>query len=128
MHIFRAQESTPPAQLRDDHFAREAILVRDKLTSEVVAVGNLKGIRKWAIERLGGTIYGSDAVAAIEAMNDRPLTEYANLRLRQARRSKYGDQDLADLLNQLNEQERLVISSTDRDEIKIVCSLGVRDR
>lgn len=128
LHIFRAQESTPTAELREDHFEREARLVRDKLTSEMVAVGNLKGIRKWAVERLGGTIFGVDAAEAIEAMNDRPLTEFASLRLRQARRSKYGDQDLADLVNQLHEEDRLVIGTSEKDEIKIVCSIGVRDR
>ena len=68
------------------------------------------------------------AAAAIDAMVDRPLTEFAGLRLRQARRAKYGDQDLADLVNQLHEEERLVIGSTDKDEIKIVCSIGVRDQ
>jgi hypothetical protein len=128
LHIFRAQETTPTAELREDHFEREARLVRDKLTTEMVAVGNLKGIRKWAVERLAGTIFGEDASAAISAMNDRPLTEFASLRLRQARRAKYSDQDLVDLLNQLYEDERLVIGSTDKDEIKLVCSIGVRDQ
>lgn len=128
LHIFRAQESTPTAELREDHFEREGRLVRDKLTTEMVAVGNLKGIRKWAVERLAGTIFGVDAAEAISAMNDRPLTEFANLRLRHARRAKYSDQDLVDLVNQLHEDERLVIGSTERDEIKLVCSIGVRDQ
>ncbi|MFG1913006.1 helicase-related protein [Kribbella sp. NPDC048928] len=128
LHIFRAQESTPTAQLRADHFEREARLVRDKLTTEMVAVGNLRGIRKWAVERLGGTLFGADASDALAAMMDRPLTEHASIRLRQARRSKYGDQDLADLVRQLHEEDRLVIGASERDEIKIVCSIGVTDR
>ena len=61
-------------------------------------------------------------------MNDRPLTEYANIRLRQARRSKYGEQDLADLVKQLHDEDRLVIGTTEKDEIKIVCSIGVTPR
>jgi hypothetical protein len=35
--------------------------------------------------------------------------------------------DLADLINQLHDEDRLVIGSTDNDAIKIVCSLGVQD-
>lgn len=128
LHNFRAQESTPTVELRSDHFEREARLVRDKLTTEMVAVGNLKGIRKWAVERLAGTLFGDDAAVAIAAMNDRPLTEFASLRLRQARRAKYNDQDLVDLLNQLHDDARLVIGSTEKDEIKLVCSIGVRDQ
>jgi superfamily II DNA or RNA helicase len=128
LHIFRAQESTPTAPLREDHFAREVKLVKEKLTTEIVTAGNLKGARKWAVERLGGTIFGADASEALAAMNDRPLTEYANIRLRQARRAKYVDQDLADLVKQLHDEERLVIGTTEKDEIKIVCSIGVTPR
>ncbi len=128
LHTFRAQESTPTAELRPDHFEREARLVRDKLAKETVAAGNLKNIRKWAVERLGGTIFGAEASDALSAMMDRPLTEHANVRLRQARRGKYGDQDLAALVKQLHEEERLVIGVSEKDEIKIVCSIGVADR
>jgi hypothetical protein len=128
LHIFRALETTPAAPLRPDHFVREQALVRGKLSTEMVAAGALRGIRKWAVERLGGTIYGADASSAVDAMMDRPLTEYANLRLRQARRSRYSDQDLADLVRQLHNEERLVIGSTDKEEIKIVCSIGVVPR
>ena len=73
-------------------------------------------------------MFGADASEALNAMNDRPLTESANLRLRQARRSKYSDQDLADLVKQLHDEGRLVIGSTEKDEIKIVCSIGVTAR
>jgi hypothetical protein len=125
LHIFRAEETTPTAALRPDHFTRESGLVKGKLSNEMVAVGNLRGVRKWAVERLGGTIYGANASAALEAMMDRPLTEFAKIRLRQARRSKYSEQDLADLVKQLHDEERLGIGSTEKDEIKIVCSIGV---
>ena len=93
----------------------------------MVAAGALRGIRKWAVERLGGTIYEADASDAVSAM-DRPLTEHANLRLRQARRGKYADQDLAELVKQLHDDERLVIGSADKEEIKILCSIGVTQR
>lgn len=128
LHIFRAEQNTPIAALREDHFEREGSLVRGKLTTEMVMAGNLKGPRKWAVERLGGTLFGNDASQALAAMMERPLTQHANLRLRQARRSKYGDQDLADLIKQLHDEDRLVIGSSDKDEIKIVCSIGVTDR
>ena len=49
------------------------------------------------------------------------------MRLSQARRHKYSLDDLADLINQLHDEDRLVIGSTDNDAIKIVCSLGVQD-
>lgn len=128
LQIFRAQETTPTAVRRSDHFDCEASLVTGKLANEMVAAGALRGIRKWAVERLGGTIFGADASDAVSAMMERPLTEYANSRLRQARRSKYGDQDLADLVKQLHDEERLVIGSTDKEEIKILCSIGVTVR
>lgn len=125
LRIFRAQETTPTIQMRDDHFDRETRLVKDKLTNDVVAAGNLHGIRKWAVERLGGTFYAADASQAFDAINDRPLTEHANMRLRQARRGRYSDQDLADLIKQLHDEDRLVIGSTEKDEITLVCSIGV---
>lgn len=128
LQMFRAQETTPTVLMRADHFDREFALVRGKLSNEMVAIGNLRGIRKWAVERLGGTIFGADASDALDAMMDRPLTEHANIRLKQARRSKYTDQDLADMIKQLHNEERLVIGSAEKDEIKIVCSIGVTAR
>lgn len=128
LRIFRAQATTSTMDRREDHFARESALVRGKLSSEMVAAGALRGIRKWAVERLGGTIYGADASDAVSAMMERPLTEYANSRLRQARRGKYADQDLADIVKQLHDEDRLIIGSTDKEEIKILCSIGVAAR
>ena len=128
LRLFRAQQATPTAPLRADHFDREASLVKGKLSTEMVAAGALRGVRKWAVERLGGTIFGADASDAVSAMMERPLTEYANIRLRQARRSKYSDQDLADLVKQIHDDDRLVIGSTDKEEIKILCSIGVTAR
>jgi len=57
----------------------------------------------------------------------RILTEHATQRLSQARRNRYSLDDVADLLNQLHGEDRLVIKSTDTDAIKIVCSLGVQE-
>ena len=127
LQIFRAEETTPTAQMRPDHFELEQSLVQGKLSADIIAVGNLKGPRKWAVERLGGTIFGADASAAVAAMMDRPLSEYANLRLRQARRTRYTDQDLADLVRELHNDGRLVIGASEKDQIKIVCSIGVRN-
>ena len=102
-------------------------LVQGTLKTETIAVGNLKGIRKWAWQRLGGTIFGAKATAALDALHAQPLTEHAAMRLTQARRHKYSPDDLADLINQLHDEDRLVIGSTDHDTVKIVCSLGVQD-
>lgn len=125
LRIFRAEPTTPTAPLRPDHFNRETALVQGPLKTETVAAGNLKGVRKWAWQRLGGTIFGQKASAALDALHARPLTEHANMRLSQARRNKYSPDDLADLINQLHAEDRLIIGATDTDTIKIVCSLGV---
>ena len=67
------------------------------------------------------------ASEALDALHAQPLTEHATMRLTQARRNKYNPDDLADLINQLHNEDRLVIGTTDNDTIKIVCSLGVQD-
>ena len=113
--------------MRADHFQRETTLVQGTLKTETIAAGNLKGIRKWAWQRLGGTIFGTKATDALDALHAQPLTEHAAMRLTQARRHKYSPDDLADLINQLHDEDRLVIGSTDHDTVKIVCSLGVQD-
>jgi superfamily II DNA or RNA helicase len=127
LHTFRADPDTPTATRRADHFDREKTLVQGTLRTETIAAGNLKGIRKWAWQRLGGTVFGQKAADALDALHAQPLTEHATMRLSQARRHKYSLDDLADLINQLDDEDRLVIASTDNDAIKIVCSLGVQD-
>ncbi len=127
LRTFRADVDTPTAPLREDHFDREKALIQGPLTTETIAQGNLKGVRKWAWQRLGGTVFGEKAADALSALHERPLTEHATMRLTQARRNKYTLDDLADLIAQLHTEDRLVIKSTDTDTIKIVCSLGVQE-
>ena len=128
LHTFQAQPDTPTAPLRADHFDRERALVQGPLKAETVAQGNLKGVRKWAWQRLGGnTLFADKASEALNGLHERPLTEHATGRLSQARRNRYSLDDLAELLNQLHSEDRLVIKSTDTDTIKIVCSLGVQE-
>lgn len=127
LQIFRADPDTPTAPLRADHFDCEKSLVQGTLKTEATAAGNLKGIRKWAWQRLGGTVFGHKATEALDALHAQPLTEHATMRLTQARRNKYSADDLADLINQLHDEDRLVIGSAENDAIKIVCSLGVQD-
>ena len=127
LRVFRADPDTPTAPLRADHFEREKTLVQGTLKTETIAAGNLKGIRKWAWQRLGGTVFGQKATEGLDALHAQPLTEHATMRLAQARRHKYSLDDLADLINQLHDEDRLVIGSTDHDAIKVVCSLGVQD-
>ncbi|MEF9912426.1 helicase-related protein [Streptomyces sp. P5-A9] len=126
LRTFRADPETPTALLRHDHFTKERALVQGPLRTETIAAGNLKGVRKWAWQRLGGTLYGEHAADALSALHERPLTEHATMRLSQARRNRYGLDDLADLIAQLHTDDRLVIKSTDADTVKIVCSLGVQ--
>ena len=127
MHIFRAQFDTPTAEIRADHFERQTALVHGPLTIDAIAAGNLKGIRKWCWERLAGTLFAQKAAEALDALHAQPLTEHATMRLSQARRNRYSVDDLASLINQLHQEDRLVIRSTDTDNIKLVCSIGVRD-
>lgn len=128
LRIFQAEPDTPTVELRSDHFDRQRALVQGPLTTETVAIGNLKGVRKWVWQWLGGnTLFADKASDALNALHERPLTGHATQRLSQARRNRYSPDDLADLLNQLHGEDRLVIKSTDTDEIKIVCSLGVQE-
>ncbi|WP_077490888.1 helicase-related protein [Sinomonas mesophila] len=127
LRIFRAEPETPTAPQREDHFDRERALVQGPLKPEALAAGNLKGVRKWVWERLGGTVFGAKATDALAALHERPLTEHATMRLGQARRNRYSLDDLADLVAQLHTEDRLTIRSTDTDALKIVCSLGVRE-
>ena len=127
MALFRAEPTTPTAVIREDHFEWEAELVHGPLHVESLAVGNLKGIRKWAWQLLGGTVFGEAAGPGLNALHERPLTAHATVRLTQARRNKYSLDDLAALIAQLHSEDRLVIGTRDSDTIKIVCSLGVQN-
>ncbi len=127
LRIFEAEPTTPTAPLRDDHFDREARLVRGPLTIEARAAGNLRGVRKRIWERFGGTFYAQQAEEALNALHERPLTTHATNQLSIALRNKYADQDILDLLDRLYREERLVIGSSESDELRIVCSIGVAD-
>ena len=127
LRIFEAEPTTPTATLRDDHFEREAQLVRGPLTIEARAAGNLRGVRKRIWERFGGTFYAAQAEDALNALHERPLTTHATNQLSIALRNKYADQDILDLLDRLYREDRLVIGSSESDELRIVCSIGVTD-
>ena len=128
MKLFQAEAETPTAVMRDDHLERQTCLVRGPLTIESLAAGNLRGIRKWVWERLGGTLLLPDrAKPALDALHDRPLTSHATSRLQQARRQRYSLDDVTDLVAQLHEEDRLVVGAADADAIRLVCSIGVRD-
>jgi hypothetical protein len=112
--------SSAPTPTPPPHPARRPLRARDELVqgtlkTETIAAGNLKGIRKWAWQRLGGTFFAAKATDALDALHARPLTEHATMRLTQARRNKYSPDDLADLINQLHDEDRLVIGSTDHE-------------
>ena len=128
LRIFEAEPTTPTAPQREDHFDRQASLVRGPLTVETRAAGNLRGIRKWVWLRFGGTFDGEDAREALNALHARPLTTHAATQISIARRNKYPDPDILELLNRLYAEDRLVIGHTEHDEMRIVCSIGVADR
>ena len=112
LRIFEAEPTTPTASLRDDHFEREAELVRGPLTIEARAAGNLRGVRKRTWERFGGTFSAAQAEDALNALHERPLTTHATNQLSIALRNKYPDQDILDLLDRLYREDRLVIGSS----------------
>lgn len=124
--LFYAEPETPTAQLRDDHFERLQHLVHGPLSSESVAAGNLKGVRKRIWERFAGTLFLRGAEDALNALHERPLQKTAEVRLRSALRNRVSDEDMIAILNQLHEDDKLVIKSIDSDPLRVVCSLGVR--
>ena len=128
LRVFEAEPTTPTAALRDDHFDLEAQLVRGPLTIEARAAGNLRGGRKRIWERFGGTFSADRAEDALNALHERPLTTHATNQLSIALRNRYPDQDVLDLLDRLHREDRLVIGSSESDELRIVCSIGVTDK
>lgn len=125
--LFRAEPETPTAEMRGDHYERLQHLVHGPLSSESVAVGNLKGVRKRIWERFAGTVFMRGAEDAFEALHERPLQKGAELKLRAAMRNRVSDEDLKMILHQLHEDEKLVIKTIDKDPVRIVCSLGIKD-
>jgi hypothetical protein len=82
LRVFRAEPETPTAPVRDDHFDRQAALVKGPLTVEATAAGKLRGIRKWVWERYAGSLLlPDDARPALEALHERPLTTHATAQL-----------------------------------------------
>ena len=98
-----------------------------QLVKETLDAGNLRGVRKRIWERFGGTFYAEQAEDALNALHERPLTTHATNQLSIALRNKYADQDILDLLDRLHREDRLVIGSSESDELRIVCSIGVTD-
>lgn len=125
--LFRAEPETPTSEIRGDHFDRLQHLVQGPLSSDSVAVGNLKGIRKRIWERFAGTLFMRGAEDALNALHERPLQKSAELKLRAAMRNRVSDEDLKSILQQLHEDEKLVIKSVEKDPVRIVCSLGIQD-
>ncbi|PPI25288.1 NgoFVII family restriction endonuclease [Rathayibacter sp. AY1B1] len=125
LRSFYAEPTTPARQRRADHFERQAGLVRGPLAIEAASMGNLKGIRKWAWNRFGGSLGSESAQDALGALHARSLTAYATNQLSLARRNRYSDSDVLDLMNRLHSEDRLVIGTTETDEMRIVCSIGV---
>ncbi|AWK10759.1 NgoFVII family restriction endonuclease [Streptomyces spongiicola] len=128
LSVFAAEPDTATREPLDNHFERVEQLVHGPLTTEAVAEGNLRGTRKRVWERLHGstgTLFTDQAREALNALHERPLTEHANARLRLALRNRYSYDDLIEVLNQLHEDDKLVIKTSEADPIKIVCSIGV---
>lgn len=125
--LFRAEPETPTAPQRADHHDRLGHLVQGPLTSDAVAAGNLKGVRKRIWERFVGTLFLRGAEEALNALHERPLQRQAELPLRALLRNRASDNDLVETLNQLHSDDKLVIKTTEKDPARIVCSLGVQD-
>lgn len=128
----------PAAERLSDHHELVAMAVTGPLQSPSSHLeGSLTGVRKRCWDRMKAyrdeqarrmTLFGDERLdQALDAMYARPLQEGAVQLIANALRERTQD-DLAALIVQLNEDERLCVEehALQDDDIRIVCSLGLR--
>jgi superfamily II DNA or RNA helicase len=121
---FYAEHDTPTAPQRSDHLETQQELVHGPLSRPGLVTGQMTGVRKRVWNRLGGTLFQGAADVALSALYERRLNRQAEQALGRMLRTAT-DQELIDLLVQLHEDNDLVIAETEKDPIRIVCSMGV---
>ena len=135
LRFFEAEESTPTVDPLDRYFDIQARVVRFALNQKNVTAGNLKGVRKrvWQHFHRSGLQVGSmesalagNANEALQALYRIPLQSGAEHELARALRAGLPHAELAGLLEQLHNEGKLVLSSTEDAAVPgVVCSLGV---
>lgn len=127
--------ATPPApRLHNHHGLVESVIEGPLSTEEASSEGALTGVRRRVYERVRnhiadreGVLFSADSAVeeAIDALHRSPLTEQAKQALARALRERTPG-DLAALVAQLHDEGRLTIdTSTEPDDIFIVCSMGI---
>ncbi|MEX2606238.1 MAG: helicase-related protein [Kiritimatiellia bacterium] len=145
VRVLRAAACRPdtPALLpRNDHheLVAEAVRIVHEERRDIGAgqLGSRRGARYRAYERLQdflkhreGDLFLTDQVrAAIQAIYDHPLTTHAVDKLNRQLRSGINDEDLAELVTTLHQDDRLVIvgePDDTRGQTRILCSMGLRE-
>ncbi len=144
VRILRAaacEEATPALARRDDHHAlvaRAMEIVREERKDQKTGqLGSRRGARYRTYERLqdfinkrDGDLFLTDRVReAIQAVYDHPLTTQAVDKLNRQLRSGISDDELAELVTSLHQDDRLVIiqpAEHQHKDARILCSLGLK--
>ncbi len=130
LSAYHCRPDTPAEPTRSDHDDLLAALVKGPeavLARRKVFEGQMSGVRRSVWNRLMGdnaTSQGPELLEALDAMSRSPLTAESQRKLRQALHA--GDNEvLADLLEALHRDGRLVLARGERDPIRIVSSMGI---
>lgn len=145
VRILRAAACPPDTAAmmpREDHheLVAEAVRIVHEERRDIGAgqLGNRRGARYRTYERLQdflkhreGDLFLNDQVrAAIQAIYDHPLTTHAVDKLNRQLRSGIGDDDLAQLVTTLHQDDRLVIigeADETHSQTRILCSMGLKE-
>lgn len=146
VRILRAaacDEATPALPRREDHHALVArgmeIIREERKDQKTGQLGSRRGARYRTYERLqdfikrrDGDLFLTDRVReAIQAVYDHPLTTQAADKLNRQLRSGISDDELAELVTSMHQDDRLVIIQPPEHQHKdarILCSLGLKTR
>ncbi|MGX1599054.1 helicase-related protein [Dietzia maris] len=130
--VLKAFEASPEEnglEPAEDHDELLTNLVRGPLSTPHAAAGRLRGVRRSLWRRLGETLnkFEPDTEQALESIYQRPLTKYAEHKLRRSIRNGVSDDALAAQLTALHRDDNLVVAArTGNDPLRIVSSMGVR--
>lgn len=129
LKFFESEPETPTVRMLDEHFENVQELILKPLQQPSIIAGQMSGIRKRIYKRLKSNLQSvsPELSRILEVIHERPFTAEADGRLRKALVSR-SDEDLANLLQALHNDNRLVIQEGHgQDPIRIICSMGVRN-
>jgi hypothetical protein len=146
VRILRAaacKEDTPALPRREDHHALVArameIVREERKDSKTGQLGSRRGARYRTYERLQdfikrreGDLFLTDRVReAIQAVYDHPLTTQAVDKLNRQLRTGISDDELAELVTSMHQDDRLVMiqpAEHQHKDARILCSLGLKNK